>query len=64
MPAGMFVGVDARIDPFGSCGFAADYRIFGSVCRSDVGIAPYAFSLKVSNMYKKAPGSRNREPCA
>ena len=60
----MFVGVDARIDPFGSCGFAADYRKIRLICRSDVGIAPYAFSLKVSNMYKKAPGSRNREPCA
>lgn len=60
----MFVGVDARIDPFGSCGFAADYRKIRLICRSDVGIAPYAFSLKVLNMYKKAPGSRNREPCA
>ena len=60
----MFVGVDARIDPFGSCGFAADYRKIRLICRSDVGIAPYAFSLKVLNMYKKAPGSRNREACA
>ena len=49
MPAGMFVGVDARIDPFGSCGFAADYRKIRLICRGDVGIAPYAFSLKVSN---------------
>ena len=60
----MFVGVDAHIDPFGSCGFTADYRKIRLICRGDVGIAPYAFSLKVLNMYKKAPGSVNREPCA
>ena len=64
MPAGWFVGVDAHIDPAGRTVFTEIVGEFENSKRGDVGIAPYAFSLKVSNMYKKAPGSRNREPCA
>ncbi|MEI3078579.1 MAG: small multi-drug export protein [Oscillospiraceae bacterium] len=36
------VGVDAHIDPLGSIEFAEDSRKIGSICRGDVGIAPYA----------------------
>ena len=35
------VGVDAHIDPLGSCEFAEDYCKISAFCRADVGIGPY-----------------------
>ena len=37
----LFVGVDAHIDPLGSCEFAEDRRKNGVFCRADAGIGPY-----------------------
>ena len=36
------VGVDAHIDPLGTCGFAEVFHKIGGFCRDDVGIVPYA----------------------
>ena len=35
------VGVDAHIDPLGTCGFAEVFHEIGGFCRDDVGIVPY-----------------------
>ena len=36
------VGVDAHIDPLGTCGFAEVFHEIGGFCWDDVGIDPYA----------------------
>ena len=49
-PSGLFVGVDAYIDPLGSCEFAEDFRKNGAFCRADVGIGPYNVSANPYNL--------------
>ena len=36
------VGVDANIDPLGTCGFAEVFHEIGGFCWDEVGIVPYA----------------------
>ena len=38
--SGIFVRVDAHIDPLGTFEFAGDFRKYSLYCRGDVGIAP------------------------
>ena len=46
------VGGDAYIAPLGTNGFAGDSRKIGSICRVDVGIAPYASFRNFGNPAK------------
>ena len=55
------VGADAHIGPFGSYGFAAEFRKIGAFCWVDVGIDPYKHGGKCFALdFRKSAASCGR----